>query len=252
MNAIFSFAGIAMVAGACSCTGALQQTDSNAPAPVVPPAGELNAPFGKADEKAFLSPPKVYHPETWFHYIGGNVAKGGITADLEAIAGAGLSGIQLFHGQFGGAWPGVEPQITCLSESWDDAVRYTAEECRRLGLRFTMQNCPGWAMSGGPWIEPSNAMRHLAWSRTDVEIKSAGETQDIALPLPQSGDEPWRDYKDIAGLAFPPPLDDTGVPRKPQSVKSDDNRLDWANCLSGELKEPLKLTQSSEDSPHWV
>ena len=49
----------------------------------------------------------------------------GITADLEAIAAAGISGIQLFHGQFGGEWPGVSPQIKCLSESWDDLILWT-------------------------------------------------------------------------------------------------------------------------------
>jgi hypothetical protein len=107
----------------------------------------------------FAEPPHDSRPETWFHLIGGNVAKPGLTADLEAVAGAGLSGIQLFHGQFGGPWPGVTPQIACLSPSWDDMITHTADECRRLGLSFTMQNCPGWAMSGGPWIKPENAMR---------------------------------------------------------------------------------------------
>jgi hypothetical protein len=29
--------------------------------------------------------------ETWYHFIGGNVSKAGITADLEAIAAAGIS-----------------------------------------------------------------------------------------------------------------------------------------------------------------
>ena len=41
-----------------------------------------------------------YYPETWFHYIGGNVSKPGITADLEAIAQAGISH-SLFHGSGG-------------------------------------------------------------------------------------------------------------------------------------------------------
>ena len=41
-----------------------------------------------------------YHrPETWFHLIGGNVSKAGITADLEAIKAAGFGGIQFFHGE---------------------------------------------------------------------------------------------------------------------------------------------------------
>lgn len=69
-------------------------------------------------------PPASFRPETWFHFIGGNVSTQGITADLEAIAGAGISGVQLFHGQFGGKWPGTGEPITCLSEKWDDAVKH--------------------------------------------------------------------------------------------------------------------------------
>src|SRR3954467_8227569 len=79
-------------------------------APIVPPAEQLNRTFGAYDREAFRSPSKVYYPETWFHFIGGNVSKKGITADLEAIAASGIEGIQLFHGQFGGPWPGVDPQ----------------------------------------------------------------------------------------------------------------------------------------------
>lgn len=222
---------------------------SFAQAPIVPPASELNQSFGAQDVNTFLSPPKVYYPETWFHYIGGNVATKGITTDLEAIAGAGFSGIQLFHGQFGGSWPGVDQQIACLSPLWDDAVRHTAEESRRLGLRFTMQNCPGWAMSGGPWIEPSNAMRHLVWSRTDVSGGSKLSNKELAQPQPSI--EPWRDYQDITVLAFPTPLDDTGEPLKPQSVKSS-KELPWEDYLLGKAKEPGRFPPATKENPHWL
>ena len=214
---------------------------------VIPSSAELNHPFGKQDMEAFRKPPLVYHPQTWFHYIGGNVSKAGITADLEAIAKAGISGIQLFHGQFGGRWPGVEPQIACLSPLWDDAVKHTAKECRRLGLRFTMQNCPGWAMSGGPWIQPSNAMRNLVWSRIDVE---GGQINKV-LPVPQPSAEEWRDYKDITVLAFPTPLDDNGDVLRPLSVKSDTS-FPWKEFLSGEPHDAFRLEPSTEEHPHWL
>ena len=133
------------------------------------------------DPAAFRAPAREHHPETWFHLIGGNVAKGGLAADLDAVASAGISGIQLFHGQFGGPWPGVSPQIPCLSKDWDDLIRFTADGCAARGLSFKMQNCPGWSMSGGPWIAPSNAMRNLTFSRTDV---AGGKPVKLALPVP--------------------------------------------------------------------
>ena len=35
-----------------------------------PANDEINRPFGDIDKANFLAPPKVYYPETWFHYIG--------------------------------------------------------------------------------------------------------------------------------------------------------------------------------------
>lgn len=215
---------------------------------IVPPASELNMPFSVKDIKNFRTPPKVYFPETWFHFIGGNVSLSGITADLKAIKAAGISGVQLFHGQFGGAWPGVKPQITCLSPLWDNAVKYTAQECKRLGLRFTMQNCPGWAMAGGPWIKPSNAMRTLVWSRTDVDTS---QIVHVVLPKPLTSSESWRDYKDIAVIAFPTPLGDTGKLLLPSSVISGQN-LDWKDCLYGMLRSPLELPPVSSTDPYNI
>ncbi|TCD01815.1 hypothetical protein EZ437_10545 [Pedobacter psychroterrae] len=216
--------------------------------PFVPSQEEVDRPFGKHDELSFLKPSKVYKPETWFHYIGGNVSKEGITRDLEAIAKAGLSGIQLFHGQFGGQWPGVEPQITSLSANWDDAVKHTAQECRRLGLRFSMNNCPGWATSGGPWITPENAMRNLIWNRTDVV---GGKLINQVIPRPAPNSEVWRDYKDITVLAFPTPAGDTGKPLVPATIKSNTDHQ-WASYFAGTASEPIHLAPAATDKPYWV
>jgi hypothetical protein len=91
-------------------------------------------------------------------------------------------------------------------------------------------------------------MRHLAWSRIDVE---GGTRINKALPLPQPSDEPWRDYKDITVLAFPTPLDDTGQPLKPQSVKSN-RELPWEKCLLGSAGGKLNLPPVSGNDLHWV
>lgn len=215
---------------------------------ITPPAEELTAPFGLHDERVFASPAKVYYPETWFHLISGNVSEEGLTADLEAIAGAGFSGIQLFHGHFSDdVWPGVTSPVTCLSPSWEKTIRHAAEECRRLGLRFTMLDCPGWSMAGGPWIQPENAMRHLVWSRTDI---SGGVDGAVRLPLPQSCSEEWRDYKEVAVLAFPTPLDDTDAPLQAISIKGNQDffNLDWITRKSSAA---LQLLPVTADNPYW-
>ena len=156
-----------------------------------------------ADDLAttFAAPPKTARPETWFHLINGNVSKEGITADLEAISAAGISGIQLFHGNIGGRglWPGVTNPVYCLSAKWEDNILHAATECRRLGLTFRMQNCPGWSMSGGPWIRDDQAMRRLVWGRAFAQGGKPVKTR-IRLKGP--------DLKNVATLAFRCPAGD--------------------------------------------
>ena len=179
-------------------------------------------------EVQFVKPDVDHYPETWYHFIGGNVSKEGITADLEAIAEAGISGIQLFHGQFGGEWPGVSPQIQSLSEDWDDLDKWTATECKRLNLRFTMQNCPGWSYAGGPWIEHENSMRHLVYSRTDVDGEAL---KYINLKQPEQSKEEWQNYKDLFVIAFPTPEGDTGTRLIPSEITGNRSDLLWTDCL---------------------
>ncbi len=174
-------------------------------------------------EQGFRHPPVSSRPETWFHLIGGNVSREGLTKDLEAVSAAGLRGIQLFHGS-GREWPGVKPQITCLSPTWDDMIAHVANETQRLGLEFTMQNCPGWAMSGGPWITPDQSMRHLIVSR---EAFLGGQKINLPLAKPEPHKEEWRDYREIAVLGFPTPLGDSGVWLKPTSFVSNLKDADW-------------------------
>ena len=151
-------------------------------------------------------------PETWFHIIGGNASKAGLTADLEALRGAGFGGIQLFHGQYGeaGTWDGVAEQIPCLSAKWDDLMKHAADECTRLGMTCKMQNCPGWSMSGSPWIAPSKAMRKLVYARRDVIGPNGGvESRRPTipeLPVPAEFRDADSDWHDICYVSSRPPL----------------------------------------------
>ena len=176
-----------------------------------------------ADADSFRNPDRSCRPETWFHLIGGNVSKEGMDADLDAIANAGISGIHLFHGRSDyGEWPNVKKQIPCLSKDWDDLIRFVADGCEKRGLIFKMQNCPGWSMSGGPWIAPSNAMRNLTYSRTDVK---GGASANVELPIPRLplpevkiSDED-RDYRDLFVLAFPTPEGDEKSIPEPEMIQ---------------------------------
>ena len=244
-NILSSLATLSVAVSLCltSCQPTSSKDDT---LKAFPSMEEMQRPFGNQDYKSFVKPDRVHFPETWFHYIGGNVSHEGITADLEAIASARISGVQLFHGQFGGQWPATTSDIQCLSENWDAAVRHTAEESKRLGLRFSMQNCPGWAMSGGPWIKPENAMRTIVYSRTDI----TGKDLKASLPVPQPNKEEWRDYRDITVLAFPTPEGDTGQPLEWTQVKGD-GTFPWREIMEGK-KTYVGFPPAQNGEPHWV
>ena len=178
--------------------------------PVVPSLDELHLPFGAQDYENFESPEKVFYPETWFHYIGGNVSLAGITKDLEAIAAAGFSGIQLFHGQFGGIWPGTDGQITCLSPKWDAAVTVGA---LRVGLAFYDAGMSRMGY-GGRSVDPARAGDAPFGMESDgCHGKGVGRNCSAGG---FSKEEDWRDIRDVAVIAFPTPLDDTGNPYDPK------------------------------------
>jgi hypothetical protein len=111
-----------------------------------------------------------------------------------------------------------------------------------------MNNTPGWATSGGPWIEPSNAMRNLIWSRTDI---AGGNIINQPLPIPEPSTEEWRDYKDVSVIAFPTPSGDSGKPLDPVSITSN-IKQDLKPYLAGQAKEPLKLPSAPPRQPYWI
>lgn len=65
-------------------------------------------------------------------------------------------------------------------------------------------------------------MRHLVWSRKDV---TGGTCLSVKLDRPQPSDEDWRDYRDVAVLAFPTPVGDNGRYLIPTYVRSNRDDL---------------------------
>ena len=48
-------------------------------------------------EKSFTNPPDSAKPQTWWHWMNGNISKEGITADLEAMKQIGLGGATIVN-----------------------------------------------------------------------------------------------------------------------------------------------------------
>ena len=150
---------------------------------------------GDALLDGFAAPPASARPHVWWHWMNGNVTKEGITADLEAMARAGIGGAQIFDVSDGipaGA-------VSFCSEAWFDMLRHANDEAKRLGIELALSNCSGWSSSGGPWVKPEDSMKHVVYTE---RIVRGGERLADALPAPTNT---FGFYRDLAVLAFPRP-----------------------------------------------
>ena len=162
-------------------------------------AGAADA--GKALEEAFLDPPAQALPHVWWHWLGNNVTKEGITRDLEAMRDAGIGGATIFHiASHAGMQAlsnGLADNVSYQSPAWWALMRHAAKEADRVGIELGMHNCPGFSVSGGPWITPELAMQKVVWSETSVKGPAPFSRK---LPQPKAA---LAFYRDIAVVAVP-------------------------------------------------
>lgn len=149
-------------------------------------------------ESGFLNPPASAKPQTWWHWMNGNITKVGITADLEAMKQIGLGGATIVNADCGIP----EGPVPFMSPEWQDDFKFAVQEANRLGLELCVENCAGWSSSGGPWNTATNAMQRV----TTSEICLTGPTNfDDVLPQPPTK---LDFYRDVAVLAFRMPADE--------------------------------------------
>lgn len=147
-------------------------------------------------EAGFHHPPPETKPWCYWYWISDHISREGITRDLEAMARVGIG--EAFIGNIFLEDVPAGP-VKVLSPEWWSLVEHALREGGRTGVNIGLFNCPGWSQSGGPWIGPSETMRHLA----SAEIRLTGPARFVGL-LPA----PKAPFQDVAVLAFPAPRDD--------------------------------------------
>jgi len=158
-------------------------------------------------DEGFRAPPNEAKPQTWYHMMNGNVTKEGVTRDFEAMAAAGLGGMQIFA--VGCAIPGGP--VSFDSPEWHDIMRHAHCEAKRLGLEMCILNCAGWSNSGGPWLKAEDGMKETRFTETAVKGPSR-----FSGVLPRT-DKDNGFYADIAVLAYPTPA--KGLPLSSLTTK---------------------------------
>ena len=162
----------------------------------------------------FLNPPVSARPYVWWHWMGPNFSKAGITRDLEAMKASGIGGATIFNitsavqESHAPTEHNPWPHQTYRSAAYWDALRHAAAEADRLGLELGLHNTVGYSTTGGPWIDEPRSMQRLVWSQAEVE---GGGLVAVTLPVPPippfkgwgSTGRELKYFRDIAVLAAP-------------------------------------------------
>ncbi len=156
----------------------------------------LLAPMIEAEdlEQEFAHPPASFKPWVFFFFENEVMDQPGITADLEALASAGVGGLIVFAEHREDMKTG---NVKMFSKEYDAGMRHLLKEADRLGLLVSLFGCPGSSTAGGPWNAVEHSMKQFVWSVTPV---SGGEKRDIKLRQPFTVD---GYYRDIAVMAYP-------------------------------------------------
>ncbi|MDR1814690.1 MAG: hypothetical protein LBR18_07570, partial [Tannerella sp.] len=160
----------------------------------------------------FISPPPSAQTGVYWYWMSDNISREGVVKDLHALKQAGINSV--FIGNIGGEGTPYG-DVKLFSDEWWEVLHTALKTAGELDIEVGMFNCPGWSHSGGPWIEPHQAMRHLIASETRV---SGPGKVSITLPVPpnptryrdwsreefvEDGSKPSSDFQDVKVLAFP-------------------------------------------------
>ncbi len=155
---------ISMAMALAGCASAAQSAEPTSAVGTVPAAPAEPAPVPDPLAEAFLKPSLDARPGAFWFWLNGNITKESITADLEAMASAGLGMPMQFS-----AGVGTPAGTTAFgSDGYHAVMLHTAREADRLGLQLNLYNGDGWTGSGGPWVQPEDGMGMVTWSEARV------------------------------------------------------------------------------------
>ena len=221
----------------------------------------------------FLNPPKEARPYVWWHWMSGNTSKEGIRKDLEWMHSIGIAGFHQFDA--GGAMmqsvpPGIE-QTPYLSDAWKENFAYAITLADSLGMEVGIASAPGWSSTGGPWVEPEDAMKKLTWRTLEVEGKTKRKKaveQTIQLPEPyktigkfRNADAgmyastfekmtPW--YQDIAVVAVRIPEAEKSLAELGATVSSSGGSFSVEELSDGDISNGPELPLNASGTHAWI
>lgn len=184
--------------------------------------------------EGFRNPPPEARPDAFWTWLNGDVDRERLTEEMEALAAAGLSRLQVWdvkaHRDPEGLVP-VGPPF--LSDEWLENLAHANREAKRLGLELGLLAASGWN-AGGPWVEPERAGLGLYTSVREIHGPT---TFDLELAFPELPEHAPRGadgrpayWRTVAVQATPATLATRLVPEHVVDLTErigDDGRLRW-------------------------
>lgn len=203
---------------------------------------------------SFRDPPASARPRVWWHWNSGQISKEGIDADLAWMQRIGIGGYQAFDVDLG-APRVVETPLPFMSAGWRDAFRHAVDRSRAMKLEIGIAGSPGWSESGGPWVQPEQAMKKYVWSETRVEGgkpflgKLTQPPQSAGLFQNNSGLSFGRYYRDAKVVAFRVPA---GSMLPIPAVFASGGSFSPAKLADGDVVATSELMPASPGSDAWL
>jgi hypothetical protein len=238
------------------------------------PLGSGATALGAAAEKAdtlasdFARPPQSAAPRVWWHWMNGNITQAGIKLDLEWMKRIGIGGFQTFDASLGTPQV-VDQRLVFMTPEWKAAFLFATTLADQLHLEMGIAGSPGWSESGGPWVEPADAMKKIVWSETTL---AEGVPYRGVLPMPPSVSGPFQNkprselfsfngpdskpppvfYADSAVIAYRIPSTENSLPLVATKATASGGTPDLALLTDGDLVKSMSLPANSNGEPSWI
>ncbi|MBQ3883111.1 MAG: discoidin domain-containing protein [Bacteroidales bacterium] len=227
--------------------------------------GSTNGPSSRAAaelEEGFNNPPSEARPRVWWHWMNGNITKDGAIKDVEWMHRIGLGGFQTFDAAL--TTPQVvENRISYMTDEWKDVFSTVTKLADSYGMEMAIAGSPGWSESGGPWVEPKNAMKKVVWSEVDVK---GGSQVSKSIPNPPTVSGTFQNiaqgrggfsgvennksyYEDIAVIAIKLPANYTADAPK---VLSNGGPFHYMYLTDGDLTNSSTLAYQKGNGDSWI
>ncbi len=214
----------------------------------------------------FAQPPQSAAPRVWWHWMNGNITAAGIKLDLEWMKRIGIGGFQTFDASLGTPQV-VEKRLVFMTPEWKEAFSFATTLADRLHLEMGIAGSPGWSESGGPWVEPAQAMKKIVWSETTIP---AGAAFNGVLPKPPNISGPFQNkprselfsfngpeakpppvfYADSAVIAYRTPSTEKSLPAP--KLAASGGTPDFALLSEGDLVKSMSLPVGPNGEPAWI